>query len=52
MLSGGWQRLETTGGGPRSPDYGMVGGVQQIAGADEYKKLLDLLEAGLTSAKP
>lgn len=50
MLTGGWQRLEPTGGGKTSTDYGMVGGVQQIAGADEYKKLLDLLEAGLTSA--
>lgn len=52
MLTGGWQRLEATGGGPRSTDYGMVGGVQQVAGADEYKKLLDLLEAGLASSKP
>jgi hypothetical protein len=52
MLTGGWQRLETTGGGPHSTDYGMVGGVQQIAGTDEYKKLLDLLEAGLSSSKP
>ncbi len=50
MLSGGWQRLQATGGGPHSTDYGMVGGVQQLAGADEYKKLLDLMEAGL--AKP
>jgi hypothetical protein len=52
MLTGGWQRLEATGGGPRSTDYGMVGGVQQAADADEYKKLLDLLEAGLVSPTP
>jgi hypothetical protein len=52
MLTGGWQRLEATGGGPRSTDYGMVGGVQQVADADEYKKLLDLLEAGLVSPTP
>jgi hypothetical protein len=52
MLTGGWQRFEPTGGGPRSTDYGMVGGVQQVAGADEYKKLLDLVEAGLTSSRP
>jgi hypothetical protein len=51
MLTGGWQRLEATGGGRHSTDYGMVGGVQQIAGADEYKKLLDLLQAGLASSK-
>jgi hypothetical protein len=51
VLTGGWQRLEATGGGKNSTDYGMVGGVQQIAGADEYKKLLDLLEAGLASSK-
>jgi hypothetical protein len=50
MLTGGWQRLEATGGGTHSTDYGMVGGVQQVAGADEYKKLLDLLEAGLASS--
>ncbi len=49
MLTGGWQRLETTGGGPHSTDTGMVGGVQQDAGADEYKKLLDLLQAGLST---
>jgi hypothetical protein len=30
----------------------MVGGVQQVAGADEYKKLLDLLQAGLASSTP
>jgi hypothetical protein len=52
VLTGGWQRLEPTGGGPRSQDFGMVGGVQQAAGADEYKKLLDLLEAGLAPRKP
>src|SRR5579863_3220574 len=52
MLTGGWQRLQPTGGGMHSTDYGMVGGVQQIAGADEYKKLLDLMEAGLASSKP
>ena len=50
MLTGGWQRLEVTGGGKHSTDLGMVGGVQQLAGADEYKKLLDLLETGLASA--
>jgi hypothetical protein len=47
ILTGGWQRLQATGGGLHSTDYGMVGGVQQVAGADEYKKLLDLLEGGL-----
>jgi hypothetical protein len=52
MLTGGWQRLEATGGGPRFTDYGMVGGVQQVAGMDEYKKLLDLMETGLTSSRP
>jgi hypothetical protein len=51
MLTGGWQRLQATGGGAHSTDYGMVGGVQQGAGADEYKKLLDILEAGLASPK-
>jgi hypothetical protein len=51
MLTGGWQRLQPTGGGMHSTDYGMVGGVQQVAGADEYKKLLDLLEAGLASSR-
>jgi hypothetical protein len=52
MLTGGWQRLEPTGGGIHSTDFGMVGGVQQVAGADEYKKILDLLEAGLASSPP
>lgn len=52
MLTGGWQRLQATGGGVHSTDYGMVGGVQQVAGTDEYKRLLDLLETGLTSSKP
>jgi hypothetical protein len=52
MLTGGWQRYQATGGGMHSTDYGMVGGVQQVAGADEYKKLLDLLEAGLAASPP
>jgi len=52
MLTGGWQRLEATGGGVHSTDFGMVGGVQQVASADEYKKILDLLEAGLASSLP
>jgi hypothetical protein len=30
----------------------MVGGVQQVAGASEYKEILDLLETGLTASKP
>jgi hypothetical protein len=52
MLTGGWQRLQATGGGAHTTDYGMVGGVQQVAGTGEYKKLLDLLETGLASSKP
>jgi hypothetical protein len=52
MLTGGWQRYQATGGGTHSTDFGMVSGVQEGAGADEYKKLLDLLEAGLGSPKP
>lgn len=52
MLTGGWQRLEPTGGGVHSADFGMVGGVQQVAGASEYKAILDLLETGLTASKP
>jgi len=52
MLTGGWQRLEPTGGGVHSADFGMVGGVQQVAGASEYKEILDLLETGLTASKP
>ena len=45
-VTGGWQRLEPTGGG-KSPDFGMVGGVQMSATPEEYKALLDLIEAGL-----
>ena len=46
-VTGGWQRLQATGGGPKSTDFGMVGGVQLSATPDEYKGLLDLIEAGL-----
>jgi hypothetical protein len=46
VVTGGWQRLEPTGGG-KSPDFGMVGGVQMSATPEEYKGLLDLIEAGL-----
>ena len=47
-LSASWQRLEVSGGGPRSTDTAMMSGVSQMAPADEYKKLLDLLESGLS----
>jgi len=47
ILTGGWQRLEITGGGPRSTDSGMVGGVQQSAADEEYRKILDTLQKGL-----
>lgn len=47
ILTAGWQRLEVTGGGPRSTDSGMVGGVQQSAADEEYKKILDTLQSGL-----
>jgi hypothetical protein len=30
----------------------MVKALQQVAGADEYKKILDLLQDGLASSKP
>jgi hypothetical protein len=46
-VTGGWQRLQATGGGPKSTDYGMVGGVQMSATPDEYTRLLDLIETGL-----
>lgn len=46
-LTGGWQRLEITGGGTHSTDSGMVGGVQQSTGAEEYRKILDALQNGL-----
>jgi hypothetical protein len=46
-VTGGWQRLQLTGGGGKSPDFGMVGGVQMSATPEEYKALLDLIEAGL-----
>jgi len=52
VISGSWQRLEVTGGGPKSTDSGMVGGVLQSASPEEYAKLLDLLERGLRSAQP
>jgi hypothetical protein len=51
VLTGGWQRLQVTGGGPRSTDTGMVGGVQAGAPPEEYRKLLDLLESGLAGAR-
>jgi hypothetical protein len=38
---------EITGGGVHSTDSGMVGGVQQSAGAEEYRKILDTLQSGL-----
>jgi hypothetical protein len=46
-VTGGWQRLQATGGGPKSTDYGMVGGVQMSATAEEYTRLLDLIDTGL-----
>ncbi len=52
VISGSWQRLEVTGGGLKSTDSGMVGGVLQSASPEEYAKLLDLLERGLRSARP
>jgi hypothetical protein len=36
-------------GGPKSTDFGMVGGVQMSATPEEYKRLLDLIESGLLS---
>ena len=52
VISGSWQRLEVTGGGLKSTDSGMIGGVLQSASPEEYAKLLDLLERGLRSARP
>ena len=52
VISGSWQRLEVTGGGFKSPDSGMIGGVSQSASPEEYAKLMDLLERGLRSARP
>jgi len=52
VISGSWQRLEVTGGGLKSTDSGMIGGVLQSAPPEEYVKLLDLLERGLRSARP
>ena len=49
MLTGGWQQLENTGGGLRSPVSSMVGAVQGGA-TDEYKKVLDVLQNGLAAA--
>jgi hypothetical protein len=49
MLTGGWQQLEITGGGLRSTSSSMVGAVQGGA-ADEYKKVLDVLQNGLAAA--
>jgi hypothetical protein len=49
MLTGGWQQLENTGGGLRSPVSSMVGATQSGA-ADEYKKVLDVLQNGLAAA--
>jgi hypothetical protein len=46
MLTGGWQQLQPTGGGEKSTVFSMVGAVAGT-GADEYTKLLDLLQAGL-----
>lgn len=51
VLTGGWQRQQITGGGPRSTDTGMLSGVQAGASPDEYRKLLDLLESGLAGAR-
>ena len=48
VVTGGWQRLQATGGGGKGgTDFGMVGGVQMSATPEEYKGLLDLIEAGL-----
>ena len=52
VISGSWQRLEVTGGGLKSTDSGMIGGVLQSASPEEYAKLLNLLERGLRSARP
>ena len=50
VVTGGWQRLQATGGGGKGgTDFGMVGGVQMSATPEEYKGLLDLIEAGLLS---
>ncbi len=46
-LSGSWQRLEVSGGGPRSTDTTMMSGVSQRTSVEEYQKLLDLIEHGL-----
>jgi len=48
MLTGRWQMQILAG---VSTDAGTVtvGGVQQTAESDEYKRLLDLLENGLRS---
>jgi len=51
ILTGGSQRLEVTGGGPRSSDSSMVGSAQQNASPGEYKKILEALEAGLVAGK-
>jgi hypothetical protein len=51
ILTGGWQRVESSGGGVRDfSTSAMVGGVQQNADPREYKKVLDLLEKGLSNA--
>ncbi|MGZ3699883.1 MAG: hypothetical protein ACXVCH_17455 [Bdellovibrionota bacterium] len=50
ILTGGWQRVESSGGGVRNfSTSALVGGVQQHADPREYKKVLDLLEKGLSS---
>lgn len=51
ILSGGSQRLQATGGGAHSTDYGMVGQAQQTADALGYKRLLDTTETGLSAKK-
>lgn len=43
VLTGGWQ---TVSAGPKSA--AMIGAVQQSASADEYNKLLDMFQHGLS----
>jgi hypothetical protein len=47
MLTGGWQQLQVTGGGKNGVSS-MVGAVADTR-ADDYTKLLDLLQGGLAA---
>jgi len=50
LLTGSWQRVESSGGGIHSSGTNaLVGQVQQNAQPEEYKKLLDLFEKGLST---